>query len=528
LPFDTRILPKDTTVCKGTEVVFYSPTFEPYLFPNISYKWLPKENQLTSDTLYNLVFQADTTRFWYRTSTNGVCIRKDSMKIIVNPIPTLAVLPAQTTVCDADRKPVVLNATSDLPLQTKEWKWKDPNGMEIPDGKDKQTITVNPSTSGMYTVTAKIGDCPGSAMANFTINPSPSVSFPTDDILCQGESTRLNLAPNSTFTYQWSSIPAGFTSTAADVTVNPTVSTTYSVNLRSANGCTRTMTKEYRVATATLTTTPDASACTGNTAALTATGTSNIGGAYRWSNGATSASITPVISTTGSFTVTFTYGDMCTTSKSINVTALPGFSVEINISPDSFNTNRLVDQGTQLTLNAMVMGTAPSPTFAWTDNDKAAVTTQSASFKQTEATHTYKVLATSSSGCTATKSIVRTTRFPNYEIPNAFTPNGDNVNAFFNIEFDPDNVSKSFNAGNARPRFWKGNIVVQSFQVFSRWGTPVYTENSSTILNDKAFKGWDGKKGGTEMPSDVYVYLIKLLMPDGTTRKLSGELNLLR
>ena len=65
LPFDTRILPKDTTVCKGTEVVFYAPTFEPYLFPNISFKWTPKANQLTSDTLYNMVYQADTTRFLY-------------------------------------------------------------------------------------------------------------------------------------------------------------------------------------------------------------------------------------------------------------------------------------------------------------------------------------------------------------------------------------------------------------------------------------------------------------------------------
>ena len=531
LPFDTRILPKDTTVCKGTEVVFYSPTFEPYLFPRISYKWTPKENQLTSDTLYNLVFQADTTRFWYRVSTNGVCTRKDSMKIIVNPIPTLTVVPQQTAFCSEDKKPITFNASTDLPLQTKEWKWKDPNGQEIPEGKDKQTITVTPTASGTYTVTAKIGDCPGSATANVTINPSPSVSFPTNDVLCAGiaQSVVLNSAPNPSWTYQWTSTPAGFTSTSSAPTVSPTATTTYSVNITSQNGCTRTMTKDIRVATGSLTTSPDASVCTGNAATLTATGTSNIGGTYRWSPNAasaTTATVSPTITATGSYTVTFTYGNNCTLSKTIQITALPGFTTRIN--PDTFSATRLIDQGTQLTLNATLTGNAPSPTFAWSDNDKANVTTQSASFKPSEAVHTYKVLVTSSTGCTNSAQVIVTVRFPNYEIPNAFTPNGDNINAYFNIEFDADNASKTFNAGNARPRFWKGNIMVQSFQVFNRWGTVVYDEKSATVLNDKAFKGWDGKKSGTDMPSDVYVYIIKLLMPDGTQKNLSGELNLIR
>jgi hypothetical protein len=527
LPFDTRILPKDTTVCKGTEVVFYSPTFEPYLFPNISFKWTPKANQLTSDTLYNLVFQADTTRFWYRVANNGVCTRKDSMKIIVNPIPTLTLIPAQSTFCSEDKKPVTFNATTDLPLQTKEWKWKDPMGQEIPEGKDKQTLTQSPQASGTYTVTAKIGDCPGSATAQVTINPSPFVIFPTDDVLCDGIGKTLNLnSAANQGTYQWASTPAGFTSTASSPIVTPTATTTYSVTITSANGCTRTMSKEIKIATGTLTTSPDASACAGNNVTLTATGTSNIGGAYKWSTGATSASISPTVSAASAYTVTFSFGNNCTLSKTIQVTALPGFTARIN--PDTFSATRLIDQGNQITLNTTLTGTAPSPTFTWTDNDKPSVTTQSASFKPSEAKHTYKVLATSSSGCTSTAQVSVTIRFPGYEIPNAFTPNGDSINAYFYIEFDPNDVSKSFSAGNAKPRFWKGNIVVQSFQVFSRWGSSVYSETSQTVLNDKAYKGWDGKKSGNELPSDVYVYLIKLLMPDGTIKSLSGELNLIR
>ncbi len=526
LPFDTRILPKDTTVCKGTEVVFYSPTFEPYLFPDIRWKWTPKENQLTSDTLYNLVFQADTTRFWYREATNGVCVRKDSMKIIVNPIPTLTLIPQLTTFCSEDRKPITFNASSNFPLLTKEWKWTDPNGQEIPEGKDKQTITVTPQASGTYTVTAKIGDCPGSATANVNILPSPSVLFPQNDVLCAGQTLSLNLAPNPNWTYQWSSNPAGFTSTLAAPTVTPTATTTYSVNITSQNGCVRTMSKQFSVATGSLTTSPDASACTGNPVTLTATGVTNIGGTYRWNTGATTPTINPTISQTGSYTVTFTYGSTCTLTKTIQITAVPGFTARI--TPDTFSATRLVDQGNQITLNTLLTGNAVNPIFAWTDNGKAAVTTQSASFKPSEGAHIYKVQITSSTGCTTSAQVIVTVRFPNYEVPNAFTPNGDNTNPTFNIEFDPENKSGSFNVGNPRPRFWKGNIVVESFQVFSRWGGLVFDEKSTAVLNDKAFKGWDGKKGGNEMPSDVYVYLIKLLMPDGSQKNLSGELNLIR
>jgi CHU_C Type IX secretion signal domain len=68
--------------------------------------------------------------------------------------------------------------------------------------------------------------------------------------------------------------------------------------------------------------------------------------------------------------------------------------------------------------------------------------------------------------------------------------------------------------------------------VFNRWGQEVYGETASTVLNAATYKGWNGKKGGkddgTEQASDVYVYLIKLKMPDDSIKVESGELNLIR
>ena len=319
LPFNTTILPKDTMVCKGTEIIFKSFSYEPILFPNITFKWTPKATQLTSDTLYNLVIQADTApKRYYREMNNGVCKRIDSVNIIVNPIPIVMLLPKDTTICSDNVTPIVLTAKADNPLAG-DWKWTGPDGQEITSGKGKTTISVTPSQSGdnMYKVTAKIGDCPGSATTNIRLLQAPAVVFPTKDVLCLGDTVNLNGAPNSNTTYSWTSTPAGFTSTSPNPTVTPTVTTTYTVSLTSPNGCKRTQSKEIKVATGTLTVSPDAQACTGNPVTLTATGTSNIGGTYRWNTGQTTATISPVVTATGAYTVVFTYGNNCTLTKSI-------------------------------------------------------------------------------------------------------------------------------------------------------------------------------------------------------------------
>ena len=64
--------------------------------------------------------------------------------------------------------------------------------------------------------------------------------------------------------------------------------------------------------------------------------------------------------------------------------------------------------------------------------------------------------------------------------------------------------------------------------MYNRWGQEVYAETSANVLNAVTYKGWDGKKGTTELASDVYVYIIKLKMPDDTIKVESGELNLIR
>ena len=89
-------------------------------------------------------------------------------------------------------------------------------------------------------------------------------------------------------------------------------------------------------------------------------------------------------------------------------------------------------------------------------------------------------------------------------MPNAFTPNNDNINDVFNI------VTK-----NEKP------YQVVLFKVFNRQGKLVYDNNNPQL-------GWDGKFKDEELISDTYIYAIEVRTVGGNSFKFSGEVLLLR
>ncbi len=69
------------------------------------------------------------------------------------------------------------------------------------------------------------------------------------------------------------------------------------------------------------------------------------------------------------------------------------------------------------------------------------------------------------------------------EIPNVFTPNGDQVNDFFEVETD--------------------GTTVYEFSVFTRTGTRIYHSRSPRIF-------WDGNSlDGKELKEGIYYYVIE-------------------
>ncbi len=91
-------------------------------------------------------------------------------------------------------------------------------------------------------------------------------------------------------------------------------------------------------------------------------------------------------------------------------------------------------------------------------------------------------------------------------IPNAFTPDADGNNDFFNVVFPGSAIQL---------------VTISKFQVFNRWGTIVYD-------NSNPARGWDGMYKGKLAPSEVYVYVIEIKTGECLTSKLTGDVTLIR
>lgn len=109
---------------------------------------------------------------------------------------------------------------------------------------------------------------------------------------------------------------------------------------------------------------------------------------------------------------------------------------------------------------------------------------------------------------------------PNYELPNAFTPNGDGLNETF-MAFD--------NPFAKCPRFVTG---VEIF-IVNRWGAEVFSYNSLESNENDVYIRWDGRdKNGNELPAGTYFYsgtvMFDVLDPTQQQQSLKGTIQILR
>ncbi|MBC8173862.1 MAG: gliding motility-associated C-terminal domain-containing protein, partial [Chitinophagales bacterium] len=96
---------------------------------------------------------------------------------------------------------------------------------------------------------------------------------------------------------------------------------------------------------------------------------------------------------------------------------------------------------------------------------------------------------------------------PEIFFPNAFTPNGDNINDFFQA--------------------WGYNVTGYDLQIYNRWGELIYITNDiSTIQNPKA--GWDGTFNGDPAEMGSYVYQTTVVFNTGDTFTGSGSFLLVK
>jgi len=116
---------------------------------------------------------------------------------------------------------------------------------------------------------------------------------------------------------------------------------------------------------------------------------------------------------------------------------------------------------------------------------------------------TYTLTFTDERGCELIKTITFTIkRNEGFYPPTIFSPNGDNINDTW------------------QPTY--GNVyTLVSASIYDRWGEQVYYSNDPST-------GWNGNHKTQPCNPGVYVYLIELRHRDGSVKKFSGDLGLIR
>ncbi len=207
---------------------------------------------------------------------------------------------------------------------------------------------------------------------------------------------------------------------------------------------------------------------------------------YLWSNGQTDSITTNL--TPGNYTLTVQDATGCRDSVSFVIQPI---SVTLQISDDTL---LVKGQGTAV---LVATGSVPTGTFNWSDGVQSVGSSKKITVMPTETT-TYTVTYTVDD-CILIDTVRVQVATTDFDMPNVFTPNGDQVNDVFGA-------------------FLPGGTVLE-LSIWERWGEPVFLDIATT---------WDGLINGLPAPSDVYVYRIRVRKANGEEVVRNGDVTLLR
>jgi gliding motility-associated-like protein len=247
--------------------------------PLYSYSWSPAVGLSSTSTSNPTLTLTNSTNspitYIYTVSTTlltnfGACPTTDEISITINPIPTMT-SPALGAICSGT--PLNFPLTSNV--LSVNYSWLAAINPDVTGASTIATIT-NPTINNTlinstlipqtvdYTVTpsSNPGACLGSPQTvSISVNPTPTMTSPSTEVICSGETLNFSLTSNLPSTYSWL---AASSATIIGETTTPTVSPTINNTLDNS-----TTTNQNVIYTITPTTTADA--CVGQAQALTVT-----------------------------------------------------------------------------------------------------------------------------------------------------------------------------------------------------------------------------------------------------------------
>ncbi|MFH0864986.1 MAG: PKD domain-containing protein [Bacteroidota bacterium] len=353
--------------------------FTPNGAQNYTVSWWQGTTQLNSAATINVC--PTTTTVYTAQILYDCCFGNqdvtDTDNVTVNVINSIGlnIAPANPTICEGNSS--TLTASSTNPSATYQWSTGSPNA----------SITVSPSTTTVYTVTATTPGCTATSSVTVNVDAQPTVTV-NNAAVCQGQPA--TLTANGAASYLWNT--GDITNS---ITVSPSATTSYTVT-GSNNACTSTA-----IATVTVNENPviqisyTNATCGLPNGTITATPTNSCttGFSYNWNTVPTQTLQTAINLPAGTFTVTVSCGS-CSSTASATITNTAGPSVTIT---NIINASCGFSNGSATT-NA-TGGTTPY-LYSWNSSPQ-----QSGTVLQNVPAGTYNVTVTDFNGCTATNTV---------------------------------------------------------------------------------------------------------------------------
>jgi len=394
------------------------------------------------------------------------------------------------------------------------YEWSPANLLDDPTAVSPMA-TLSSSTTFTVFITQVVNGVSCTVSREYAVNVSelPTLTAPANVITCDGGSVDLELSDVNGSDIIWST-DADFStilSTDSTLTVTSGASTTYYVMATNSNGCSvssQVTVGDFPVEVALG---DDFTICQGEMATLE---TQLVGGnatSYSLLDGQGNLVET---STTGTFEVTpganeqyeivASNDEGCTDSATI---AVDVSEVDASLQLASMATDTSIYPGNPVDIFA---GTSSNGTFVFNEDGTYLNVNNNEAEVLPDSTTTYEVTVTDEFGCEATATLVIEVLdfecdIPFLFVPNAFSPDGDNVNDVYFV--DGVNVDECY------------------YAIFNRWGEQVF--EAFSIGNENG-QGWDGTFNGQPVDPDVYGLFVRIRCNDGDEFFRQGNVTVLR
>ena len=209
---------------------------------------------------------------------------------------------------------------------------------------------------------------------------------------------------------------------------------------------------------------------------------------YHWSNNETTPTISSLAS--GTYSVTVTDANNCQSSGSIAVDLINDLSV--HVTPE----NAVISEGDSIQLNAVVTPSVPGSTYSWMPANSVSCSNCPNPVAFPSETTTYEVTVVTPAGCSVdtTITIIVNPVCGEMEVPNIFTPNGDQLNDLYELNTTC--------------------LIELEYWILNRWGNTIF---HASELNTS----WDGKIDS--QPASEGVYFIKYVAKNSAGKEIKGQ-----